>query len=110
MALPSNFAHLVGHWKAIHRLWLSPDEPMRESAATATVTLSAQGRFLTIAYTWADDGPQDGVLLIGNEPKSNLVTAAWIDSWHNGDRLMLCHGNLGADDILSVKGSYSAPP
>ena len=39
-----------------------------------------------------------------------MATAAWIDSWNNGNRLMLCRGGLNAESALSVKGSYSAPP
>jgi len=39
-----------------------------------------------------------------------MATVAWIDSWHNGDRLMLCQGSLSVAGALSVKCSYSAPP
>jgi hypothetical protein len=38
-----------------------------------------------------------------------MVTAAWIDPWHNGDRLMPCVGNLTPAGAFTVKGSYPAP-
>jgi len=109
MTVPTTLTTLVGNWKATNRLWLSPDEPVRESKVTASVALAAQGQFITIAYTWAEDGPQDGLLMIGQAAQSNAVKAAWIDSWHNGDKLMLCEGSLSTEGAVSVKGSYPAP-
>lgn len=110
MGVPTALQTLIGNWKAVNRLWLDPKEPARESATTATVSLAAQGRFLTIAYTWAEDGPQDGLLVLGQANNSDAVNAAWVDSWHNGDKLMVCVGRLSAAGVASVKGSYPAPP
>ena len=109
MSIPSALSGLVGIWKATHRLWLHPGNPVRESEATATVALIAHNRFLHIAYTWSDDGPQDGLLLIGQVDQSGQINASWIDSWHNGDNLMNCVGHLTNDGAFSVKGSYAVP-
>ncbi len=110
MSIPKSMKSIVGNWQATQRLWLAPAEPVRESAVTATVTLAAQGRFLHIAYTWYEGGPQDGVLLIGQAAESDQVKAGWVDSWHNGDNLMDCVGSLTAENAFSVRGSYPAPP
>jgi hypothetical protein len=109
MTVPATLMPLAGHWKATHRLWLSPVEPVRESAATAAVAFAAQGQFLTMAYTWVEDGPQDGLLLMGQETHSNEVKAVWIDSWHERNRFMLCAGGLEAEGAVSVQGAYPAP-
>lgn len=110
MTIPTKLTTLVGPWTGAHRLWLSPAEPVRESAATATVTLAGQGKFISIAYTWAEDGPQDGLLMIGQAANSDTVHAAWIDSWHYSDKLMNCVGSLTPQGGFSVKGFYPAPP
>jgi hypothetical protein len=123
---------LIGHWVGTNDLWLSPEEPCRKSPTEAVVALAAQGKFVTIQYTWADDGaPQDGLLMLGYERQLKTVRAVWIDSWHMGDKFMLCQGTDGATASLPcgaegrsmgfqpmnchergilVKGSYSAPP
>jgi len=104
-------ANLAGQWVGTNRLWLSPKEPARESPTEARVALVAQGQFVTIHYTWADEGaPQDGLLIIGCQRKLNAMKAVWVDSWHYQDRFMLCEGTVGASGLISFKGSYAAPP
>ena len=110
MSIPNSLKSILGSWRATNRLWLAPGVPLHESAATAKVTSAAQGRFLNIAYTWDEAGPQDGLLLIGQDSQSDQVSAGWVDSWHNGDRLMSCVGFLTAEGAFSVKGAYPAPP
>ena len=111
MGTPASLATLVGSWVGTNRLWLSPGEPVHESEATALVALAAHGYFVTIQYTWADEGePQDGLLVLGYDTQLKAVTAVWIDSWHMRDKYMLCQGAGGAEGVVSVKGSYAAPP
>jgi len=111
MSVPEGLADLVGEWRGTSKLWLSPDEPVRESDTTASVTLAAQGKFITIAYTWSYEGdPQDGLIVLSREAKGNAVKAAWIDSWHMGDSMMMCEGGAVEDGAISVRGSYAAPP
>lgn len=111
MAIPDTLISLLGSWQGINRLWFSPDDPARESAATAEVALVAGGKFATVHYTWAyENQPQDGLLLLGQEPQSNLVTAVWVDSWHVGDKAMQCQGGVRPDETVWVQGAYAAPP
>jgi hypothetical protein len=102
---------LAGDWTGTNSLWLTPGEPARVCETTASISLAAQGKFFIMHYTWSVEGePADGCLLLGQEEPGEAVTAVWIDSWHNGDKLMLCRGSASPDGSISVKGTYSAPP
>jgi hypothetical protein len=107
----SRLAELKGQWSGASQLWLAPGQPARVSETTATVADAGQGRFVTLAYTWADkDKPQDGLLVIGFEQSRGVVTAYWLDSWHMSDKVMLCEGTVGDDGAIEVAGAYAAPP
>jgi len=68
------------------------------------------GQFLSIEYTWSfEDQPQEGLLIIGCDPKSDAVQAVWTDSWHSKDVLMLCNGTRDKDGRISVFGQYAVP-
>jgi GrpB-like predicted nucleotidyltransferase (UPF0157 family) len=110
MTVPASLLPLVGNWVGQNRLWLSPDEPARESETSASVALAAQGKFLTFRYTWSFDGqPQEGLLVLGQNGPEKPIQAQWIDSWHMDNSFMACQGNLDGSGSLSVKGSYAAP-
>lgn len=111
MSTPPNWHSLIGDWSGTNRLWLDPEKSARESETTASVTPAAQGRFLVFRYTWADEGkPQDGELLVSLDVKREALTAAWIDSWHMGDRFMAMTGEASENGGIVVQGSYEAPP
>lgn len=111
MSIPTYLENLVGEWIGTNRLWLTPEEPARESISAMSVTTTAQSQFLTFKYTWVDDGKdQDGILVIGQEKQQKEVAALWIDSWHMQDKWMICRGSNLGNSALSVQGSYSAPP
>jgi hypothetical protein len=108
----SSLARLEGRWVGTNNLWLSPDQAeARVSEATMTVTEVGQGRFVSLAYTWADEGkPQDGLLVIGYDEPRAVVTAYWLDSWHMGNTVMSCEGTVDQDGVVEVGGPYAAPP
>ncbi len=111
MKSPVFLEDLKGEWTGDNRLWLSPGEPARLSETTAWIASTAQGRFVTIRYTWADQGrPQDGLMVIGVQAPGGAVDAFWVDSWHMGDKFMACRGSVGQDGVVSVQGTYAAPP
>ena len=102
---------LAGRWEGISRLWEPTTEGARESRSTANVTSILEGSFVRIDYTWTFDGePQEGSLLFGHEEKGDRLTVVWVDTWHMGDRVMVCRGTGTDGDALSVRGSYAAPP
>lgn len=109
MAVPPAIAALNGRWQGTNRLWLDPNEPASESAATAVLDLTAEGTVATLEYTWAWDGqPQQGFLMVSQT--SEKAVAAWADSWHYHDGIMPMSGASADDGAIWVKGSYAAPP
>jgi hypothetical protein len=105
-------AALAGRWQGTSRLvlpWNTP--PESDSSSTAEVRVVAGGRFVTIAYTWEYEGKaNEGFLLFGREKKTDAVHAAWVDSWHQGDRPLDSDGTVTADGGITVLGHFPAPP
>jgi hypothetical protein len=100
---------LGGTWRSTYRLFLSPSDPAYECPSEASIKPLARGRFAQIDYTWAFKGdPQQGSLIVGLDKKGGSVDAVWIDSWHMGDKIMVCHGTLRADGVADFRGVYSA--
>jgi len=109
MSLDS-LASLQGSWHAVYQLRGDPSFE-GDSPSVATVTPMLGGRFVRFDYTWSEHGrPQEGSLLVGHDSESGVVTVVWIDSWHNGRRMMPSTGTLGADGGIDVRGSYPAGP
>ena len=97
---------LVGRWQGSNQLWLSPDEPVRQSEGTADVHLGAREAFAVVRYTWADQGqPQDGLLAVRLAPEQSALDGVWIDSWHVGKTFMTLGGEGDRDGGLSLLGS-----
>ena len=61
-----------------------PSDPLAERPATATVTVAAGGHLASLAYAWEhpEDGPQDGLLVLGAGEEPGSVVGLWGDSWH----------------------------
>jgi hypothetical protein len=111
MSVLDGLAARAGRWRGTSVL----QDPMNgiadSSESTATVAPVLGGRFVRVDYTWAYQGqPHEGSLLIGYEKKADTVTGHWIDSFHNGTRVMPLTGPATGDGTLSVRGSYPAPP
>ncbi len=111
MSINQRLGGLVGDWKGtnvLHVPWMP--EPLKKSDSKAVVRSKMNGQFVYIEYTWSFDGePQEGMLILGADPKSDAVQAVWTDSWHSKDVLMLCNGGFTSDGGISVMGSYSVP-
>jgi hypothetical protein len=99
---------LAGTWSGTNGFRLMPSDPLREFPATAAVTTAAGGHLTLVTYTWQhpDDGPQDGVLLIGPTGEGDAVTATWGDSWHQQPTTMVLSGSRDADGSVSVECGY----
>ena len=111
MTISSKLVDLVGEWKGtnvLHAPWMA--EPIQRSDSTATVRSKMNGQFLSIEYTWAFEGqPQEGMLILGCDPKCEEVQAVWTDSWHSKDTLMVCNGSFTEPNVISVMGYYAVP-
>ncbi len=111
MSALDGLAACAGRWQGTSTLQDPHAGIADESASTATVTPVLDGRFVRVDYTWGYQGqPQEGSLLIGLQKKAGTVTGHWIDSFHNGDKVMACSGPASDDGTLTVRGSYAAPP
>ncbi len=111
MSINDHLSALVGEWKGTSRLNLSwmPD-PIKESGSTAKVHGRINGQCVEIAYTWEYEGqPQEGLLILNGDPKSDQITAWWTDSWHSANVLMSCKGTVRDDGHVNVMGHYSVP-
>lgn len=108
MSVTENFQKLAGIWDGTNKLYLSPDEPVRDSKAEACVGLEAHSKFLKINYEWAFEGkPHEGLMLFGFGKESKM-TSVWIDSFHQSGDFMNCNGSIEGDKI-SVKANYTQP-
>ena len=112
MIIDSKLAGLVGEWKGTNRLhttWMPVK--VRDSDSTASVRLKMNGQFMTIEYVWSFDGEtQEGILLLGCDPRSDAVQAVFTDSWHSQNTLMLCNGTIDDNGRVSVFGTYPTAP
>jgi hypothetical protein len=105
------FLKCAGRWVGTSRLQDPHSGSPDESPSTVTLTPVLGGRFVRMDYDWAYRGsPQQGSLLIGHEADVAAVTAHWVDTWHMGDKVMACRGLAEPNGVISVLGSYAAPP
>lgn len=106
MTLSDTFLAATGTWSGSNRFRMTPADPFATGPATATSTLAAGGYLLSLAYTWShpEDGPQDGLLVVGADDDEGLV-ALWADSWHQQPAPMSMSGSRGPGGTLAVAGT-----
>jgi hypothetical protein len=111
VSIPLRVAGAIGSWVGSNKLWFDPTQAAIECETSAEIRGEAAGRMLRISYAWEYDGkPCEGVLVLGDDAKAGRCDASWADSFHNGHRLMPLTGPAAGEGIVSVTGSYSAPP
>ena len=98
----------VGSWTGTNGFRLLPNDPLAEFPATANVTVAAGGHLTSVVYGWRhpDDGPQDGLIVIGTAGDDGSLTGIWGDSWHQQPAPMSLAGGQGADGIVELVGSH----
>lgn len=101
---------LTGSWTGTSHLWLRPDDPPADSVSLAEITTLAGDAFLSIAYTWEYDGPQDGLILLNVRTGNAQTAGVWLDSFHTAPGLMPVRTTIDEQGIAVQEGSYSAPP
>jgi hypothetical protein len=106
--MAAGFGRLAGAWRGTNGFRLMPTDDLYETPATAALTTAANEHVLVVTYAWThpDDGPQDGMLVVGSpDDERQLVTAAWGDSWHQKPNLRMLTGTLG-ERRLEVTAEY----
>ncbi len=103
---------LIGDWTGDNLLrlsWLTASDYY--SPSQLSVRPVAQGKFLTFTYTWNHENvSHEGVILLGYDEGQGVATAAWVDSWHMSDKIMSCQGTINEQGVITLRGSYEAPP
>ena len=101
---------LVGNWKGIAQVFFEPTKPVDDSPMQARITTRQEGSFLQIEYTGGFQGKAlEGMFLVGWSKPEQQWMITWLDSFHNGTRIMSCLGEAGASpEILSATGDYPA--
>ncbi len=104
-------AQMVGDWEGTVRTWFEPGKLADTSPVRGTVRPVLAGRFVVHEYSGTLMGHvMEGVALHGYALHEERFETAWIDSCHNGTRVMLSLGDRPAGgDVASVLGSYPAP-
>lgn len=107
--LMSKSDNLLGKWSGTSRLFFG--EGAHDSESTAEIRALAQGQFISFSYAWKFQGePQDGQIVFRTNLGEEPAKAAWLDSWHMQNDIMLCKGTWNEDGRASLLGSYSYPP
>jgi hypothetical protein len=104
MLLPDS----VGTWVGTNGFRLMPDDLLAEFPGGMTITTGAGGHLTSVAYSWQhpDDGPQDGLLIIGRADEEGSLVALWGDSWHQRPAPMIFSGSQATDQNLGFEGDY----
>jgi hypothetical protein len=102
------FPGSAGNWIGENGFRLMPSDPLVELPARVTVTPAAGGHLLSVVYWWEhpDDGPQDGLLMIGPADEDGSLLAMWGDSWHQKPAPMMLSGSRGTGAALELEGDY----
>ncbi len=106
-----NLSGYAGKWKGTNRLQNPNTNAAEDSESVLTLNPILLGRFIRMDYTWDSLGkPQEGSMLIGYDKEAKDVTIHWIDTWHNGNNVMVSRGKADEDGNISTFGTFPAPP
>lgn len=71
-------------WIGNNTFRLLPADPPSDAHAGATISAYAGSNVGVLGYIWIhpDDGPQDGVIVVGRGEADAECSVLWADSWH----------------------------
>jgi hypothetical protein len=98
----------VGSWIGTNKFRIMPSDPFAELPARLTLTHAAGGYLTSVVYRWEqpDDGPQDGLLVIGSGSEAGSLVAMWGDSWHQKPGPMFLSGTEASAATLELEGEW----
>jgi len=101
----------LGNWHGTKKMWLTPDKKYRESEITAEISDTALGRCAVIKYSWSFASElQEGLLLLNTDFGKGNIQAAWVDSFHMANGIMILDGQFTDKNTIDLMGKYSSPP
>lgn len=98
----------VGRWVGACAFRLMPTDEFASAPSFATSDDEADGFGWSLRYVWTHpaDGVQSAMLLLGSPDQEGVVTAAWIDAWHQKPQLGVLSGSV-VDGGVRVEMLYS---
>lgn len=105
-------AAMVGEWAGVARTWFEPGKLADEAPIKGSTRLILDGMFLLHEYEGGMTGhAMQGLAIHGYSCGEKRWQTAWVDSVHNGTRIMLSQGAIDASTGKpNFLGSYPAPP
>lgn len=102
----------IGNYEGTARTWFEPGDPIDTSSVAGSLKMILGDRFLMHEYASSMQGNAlEGIAWIGNSLGEGRWQMAWIDSFHNGTRIMLSEGIAETDpNRPDMLGNYPAPP
>src|SRR5215831_8811833 len=99
----------AGAWAGTNGFRLMPNDPLTEFPATMTVTTAAGGHLTAVAYSWEhpEDGPQDGLVVIGSAGEDGSLIATWGDSWHQKPEPITLSGGHPVGETVELAANYA---
>jgi hypothetical protein len=106
--IASMLGDAAGSWTGTNGFRLMPTDALRTFPATMAVSLAAGRHVADLAYAWThpDDGPQDGLLVLGASDDEGSVVALWGDSWHQHPAPAICEGSIEDHGVIGVGYEY----
>jgi len=103
-------ARMAGTWRGTARTWFEPGQLGETSPVNGAIRLVLNGMFAQHSYRGKLMGQSmQGLALIGFSLGEQQWQVAWINSVHNGTRIMHSVGKKGASPLApEVVGSYPA--
>lgn len=106
MATPNLIPSLAGNWTGTSRLNMGSHDPTPIKECASTMTVVDALNFGLITYTWVEDGPQEGALVLIGDDRSDALEIAWVDSWHQSKSVLHLKGSGLEGSKLAASGEY----
>ena len=97
----------VGRWDGTCAFRMMPTDEFVSATSFARSDAEADGFGWSLHYRWThpEDGPQSGTLLVGSPDQGGVITAAWMDAWHQKPHLGVLTGSV-IDRRVRVEMEY----
>lgn len=101
------FSNWTGIWSGKNCVQVTAADPVVESPTQLIVSPLLRNTFVRLDQTWSwHDEPQEGSFLVGFDRRTGTTSVHWIDSWHNGTRVMPLVGGFDARGALVAHGHF----
>ena len=105
-----NFTSLVGRYTGTSKVYFRPDELADSTSIEGSFSTLQDGDFLVFEYTSSVQGKDaSGKLLLAYDSTLGQYLMTWIDTFHNGERILSLASERGIDSTtIQAAGEYPA--